>query len=1013
MMIRIRHRLVVLALAGWAAGLAGQTAPRTAVPALKEWQAERFQQMHRSFVERARQGNVGVVFLGDSITEGWGVGENKAIWERTFGKYQPANFGISGDKTQHVLWRIENGELDGIDPKVAVLMIGTNNIGSDSPDDIRLGVTRVVEAIHRKLPRTQILLLGVFPRGASATDSARADVRAINQGLAQLDDRVRTRYLDIGDRFLATDASITKDIMPDALHLTAKGYQLWANAMQPLLAQMVEAATTVHPERWPLAKAKALDPRIEGAVDALMAKMTLEEKVAQLMQPAVHSVKPEDVQKYHFGSVLNGGGGFPGDIRKATRHDWLALADRFYEASMDTSEVKNAIPIIWGSDAVHGHSNVVGATIFPHNIGLGATRNAELIRRIGEITATEMAITGIDWDFSPVVAVARDDRWGRTYESYSEDPGVVRMMAGKMVEGIQRGRYKTVATAKHFLGDGGTVGGKDQNDTQVSETELRDIHAPGYVSSIQAGVNTVMVSQSSWNGREMHGYRELLTDVLKQRMGFDGFIIGDWNGHAQVPGCTNDNCPASLIAGLDMYMVPDDWKALYDNTLAKVRSGAIPQSRVDDAVRRILRVKMRAGLFSAGKPSQRPAAKEGMRFGSREHRAVARQAVRESIVLLKNNGGVLPIKPARRVLVTGDGAHNIPKQCGGWTISWQGDGNSNSDFPGATSIWSGIRIVVDAAGGQAELTPDGSFQQKPDVAIVVFGENPYAEWEGDVRHIIYDNDKDLALLRRLKDAGIPVVSLFLSGRPLWVNPFLNASDAFVAAFLPGTEGQGIADVLFGKHDFKGKLSFSWPRTPVQVGLNKGSAIYDPLFPFGFGLTHKDRATLPELPVDTAGVDPKRRDLFFAAGPKAPWELGSDKTVELRTDPGERRKVIWTGQGGDVYLRSKQPIDLSRDANAGYALAIDVMLEQAPSSGVTLSLGGGAVEIASLLRGLPYGEWRTLRIPLRCFGAAGADLSRVDTVFRIGTAGTLGIRFADIELVPASAGTAVACPPALR
>jgi beta-glucosidase len=1005
-MARFGSALMMAILAGT---LLAQT-PRTAVPAVKTWQPERFQKMHEGFVERARQGNVGVVFLGDSITEGWAYGEQKQIWDRTFGKYSPVNFGISGDKTEHVLWRIENGELDGIQPKALVLMIGTNNIGSDSTDDIRTGVTRIVQLIRQKLPGTRVLLLGVFPRGANATDPVRETVRTINQGLAKLDDGSNVRYLDIGDRFLAADASITKEMMPDALHLSARAYGLWAAAVEPLLQQMVGVGKTVHPDIWPAVKSRVpRDPKIETAVDALMAKMTLEEKVAQLMQPAVHSVKPEDMKQYHFGSVLNGGGGFPGDIRAVTRHDWLALADKFYEASMDTSGGKNAIPVIWGSDAVHGHTNVVGATIFPHNIGLGATRNAELIRRIGEITATEMAITGIDWDFSPVVAVARDDRWGRTYESYSEDPALVKTMAGKMVEGIQNGRHRIVATAKHFLGDGGSASGKDGGDTQISETDLRDIHGPGYVSAIQAGVMTVMISQSAWNGREMHGNGELMTDVLKKRMGFDGFIIGDWNGHAQVPWCTNANCPASLNAGLDMYMVPDDWKALYENTLAQVRSGAIPQARVDDAVRRILRVKMRAGLFAAGKPSERPAAKQGDKFGSREHRAVARQAVRESLVLLKNNGGVLPVKARSNVLVAGDGAHNLAKQSGGWTISWQGDGNSNKDFPGATSIWSGVRMVVDAAGGNAQLSPDGSFQEKPDVAIVVYGENPYAEWEGDRKHIIYENETDLALLRRLNDAGIPVVSVFLSGRPMWVNPFLNASDAFVAAWLPGSEGHGVADVLFGKQDFKGKLSFSWPRSPAQVGLNRGAAIYDPLFAYGFGLTYKQTVKLPDLPEDRGGVDTKRRDVFFQAGPEAPWELGSDATVEVRPDPGERRKVIWSGKGGDVYLRGGQPVDLSRDGQT-HALAIAFMVESAPTAPVALRIGNGAVDIASLLHALPAGEWKTIRVPLRCFAAAGADLSRVDTPFRIGTSGALGIRFADIELVPAGAGI---CPPAVR
>jgi beta-glucosidase len=514
--------------------------------------------------------------------------------------------------------------------------------------------------------------------------------------------------------------------------------------------------------------------------------------------------------------VLNGGGGWPGNNRKATINDWISMADAFYQAS--------AIPIIWGSDGVHGHGNVLGATLFPHNIGLGATRDLDLIRRIGEITAVEMAVTGIDWSFSPVVAVARDDRWGRTYESYSEDPQLVRACAAKMIEGLQP---RVIATAKHFLGDGGTVGGKDQGDNVASEVELRDIHGAGYVEAIQSGMQTIMVSQSSWHGREMHGNRELLTVVLKERMGFDGFVVGDWNGHGQVPGCTNQSCAQAFNAGVDMFMVPDDWKALYESLLAQVKSGEIPQSRLDDAVRRILRVKMRAGLFTAGKPSQRPLGGKRERFGSADHRRVARQAVRESIVLLKNNGPVLPLRPQQSVLVAGDGADNIGKQSGGWTISWQGDGNSNSDFPGGTSIWGGIHATVEAAGGRATLSPDGTFQDKPDVAIVVFGEDPYAEWEGDRKTIIFEDEKVLGILRRFKDARVPVVSIFLSGRPLWINPYLNASDAFVAAWLPGSEGEGIADVLFTapdgavRHDFRGKLSFSWPKLATQVTLNRG------------------------------------------------------------------------------------------------------------------------------------------------------------------------------------------------
>jgi len=775
------------------------------------------------------------------------------------------------------------------------------------------------------------------------------------------------------------------------------------------------APGAVHPEIWPaLQNPVPQDPDLERAVELLVGKMTLEEKVGQVLQPSIVNITPEDVKTYHIGSVLNGGGGWPGDVRKATPKDWLALADAFHAASMDTSDGAQAIPVIWGCDAVHGHGNIVGATLFPQNIGLGATRNYELIRRIGEVTAVEMAVTGIDWNFSPVVAVTRDDRWGRTYESYSEDPEMVRACAANMIEGLQGSprapgylaHGKVVATAKHFIGDGGTAGGKDQGDNLATEPQLRDIHGAGYVGAIQVGVQAVMPSQSSWHGREMHGNRALLTDVLKGRLGFGGLIIGDWNGHGQIPGCTNGNCPQALNAGLDMFMVPEDWKALYQSILSQVRAGEIPPARLDDAVRRILRVKMRAGLFRAGKPSQRPMGGKFERLGSAEHRQVARQAVRESLVLLKNNGGILPLRPQSRVLVAGDGANDIGKQCGGWTLSWQGTENSNKDFPGGTSIWEGIRSTVEAAGGRAQLSGEEGFGETPDVAIVVFGENPYAEWEGDLKHLIYENERDLTLLRQLKAAGIPVVSLFLSGRPLWVNPYLNESDAFVAAWLPGTEGQGVADVLFTapdgstRHDFLGKLSFSWPKLPTQIVLNRGDAGYDPLFPLGFGLTYQDRVNLPLLSIDTAGVF--RGNVFFAAGPVEPWKLHVDKSVGQQEEAGGRRVLTWSGrERGEVSLRGAEPIDLRREASSSLALAIDVMVEKPPTRPVLLGMGSGAVDVSSLLRQVPPGQWHTIRVPLRCFAESGADLSRLDTPFRLSTDGELVLRFADIELVPAA------------
>jgi beta-glucosidase len=397
--------------------------------------------------------------------------------------------------------------------------------------------------------------------------------------------------------------------------------------------------------------------------------------------------------------------------------------------------------MIWGIDAMHGHSNIVGAVLFPHNVGLGATRNPKLLAEIARVTAEQVRTTGIEWTFAPTVTVPQDDRWGRAYEGYSEDPGVVASFAGVFVKGLQgdpsspdflRGNY-VLSSTKHFLADGGTENGSDQGDAKISETALRDIHNAGYVPSIEAGVQTVMISFSSWNGVKHTGNKDLITEVLKKRMNFDGFTVGDWNAHGQVPGCTNDNCPQALNAGLDMYMAPDSWRGLYDNTLKQVKDGTIPMERLDDAVTRILRVKFRAGTFDAGPPSKRALAGNFKMLASPEQRAIARDAVRQSLVLLKNNGGLLPLAPGKHVLVTGDGADNISKQAGGWTITWQGTGLTNADFPGGTSIWGGVKEAAKAGGGSAELSADGTFKKKPDFAIVVFGENPYAEFQGDLK----------------------------------------------------------------------------------------------------------------------------------------------------------------------------------------------------------------------------------------------------------------------------------------
>ncbi len=625
-----------------------------------------------------------------------------------------------------------------------------------------------------------------------------------------------------------------------------------------LAAQSSAPPGTVHPELWPALPSPVPDEAVERLVTERLSQLTLQEKVGQIIQADIASIVPDDLLTYPLGSILNGGSSSPERDEYAPPQAWLALADAFYDANARRPGAK--IPLLWGTDAVHGHNNIVGATIFPHNIGLGATRDADLVRRIGEATAEEVAVTGEDWTFAPAVPVARDDHWGRTYESYSEDPAVVVELGAALVEGLQGklgtpaflGPGRVVATAKHFLGDGGTFGGKDQGDNRASEEDLRNIHLPGYVATLRAGVQTVMASYSSWQGRKMHGSVDLLTGILKGRLGFDGFIVGDWNGHAQLPGCTKSDCSAAINAGVDMLMAPDGWKDLYARTLTEVEAGTISGHRLDDAVRRIMRVKARAGLFDKPRPSERPLAGRFELLGSPKHRALARQAVRESLVLLKNESGVLPLPPAKHVLVVGTKADDIGAQSGGWSLTWQGTGNTNARFPHAESILAGIRAAVTAQGGEVTFSPDGEEIGAADVAIVVIGEGPYAETKGDIATTNYDklHGQDVALVQKLGGAGIPVVTVFLSGRPLWVDPILDASTAFVAAWLPGSEGGGVADMLFATpdgrpaHEFRGMLSFSWPSEPDQV-VNVGDrGTTAPRFPFGFGLTYASTVPAP-------------------------------------------------------------------------------------------------------------------------------------------------------------------------
>ena len=802
-----------------------------------------------------------------------------------------------------------------------------------------------------------------------------------------------------------------------------------ACATQPVVPTSVAESSAVvpaaDPDAWPnVHSSVAADPATEARIEAILAKMPIEEKVAQLIQPDISSVTPEDVRKYKFGSILAGGNSGPGGNEKAPASEWLKVADAFWNAANSADWVGERIPLMWGVDAVHGHANVVGATIFPQNIGLGAMRDPELIKKIGEVTAREMAVTGIDWDFSPTLAVVRDDRWGRTYEGFSEDPEVVRAYAGKMVEGLQGvpgtpgflGPGHVIATAKHFVGDGGTDKGRDQGDNLSADEQIRDIHGAGYPPAVEAGVQSVMASYSSVRGQKMHGNRELLTNQLKGNMHFDGLVVGDWNGHGQVPGCTNTSCPAAINAGLDRFMAPDSWKGLYESTLAQAKSGEISAERLDDAVRRILRVKLRAHLFEKGAPSTRPFAGQLQLLGSPEHRAVARQAVRESLVMLKNQGHLLPLSPGANILVAGDGPDNISKQSGGWTISWQGTDLTNEDFPHAQSIFGGIRDAVSAAGGTATLSVDGRYRRKPDVAIVVFGENPYAEMVGDRPTLEFSpSDKSaLEMLKRLKAAGIPTVSVFLSGRPMWVNPELNASDAFVAAFLPGGEGGGIADVLFkdaaGKvrHDFRGKLSYSWPKRADQTPLNRGDANYDPLFAYGYGLTFEDNGDVQQLSEERPAPSASGADgVYFARGTFPPgWNFVASGGATIRNIDRMRqedtRLVSFSGAGEQfVRLAASQPLDISRETNAQLSLVVDYRVQDGPTAPVQIGMEGAFVPVTNAVKNAPKGAWQTLAIPLGCFARAGADMQKITTPFVLNTSGRLTIAVSGLTIASVS------------
>ena len=573
-------------------------------------------------------------------------------------------------------------------------------------------------------------------------------------------------------------------------------------------------------------------------------QMTLEEKIGQMTQAEQDALKDvNDIQKYFLGSLLSGGGSDPkaGNSLDA----WTDMYDGYQAHALKT---RLAIPILYGADAVHGHNNVLGAVLFPHNVGLGCTRNPKLVESAARVTSEEVRATGVNWAFAPCVTVPRDERWGRTYEGFGEAPELARTLGEAAVRGLQRDDLgdplSVLACAKHYVGDGGTTIGTagfpnregqhllDQGDTQLSEADLRKIHLQGYISTVKAGVGSIMPSYNSWNGVKVSGSRRLLTGILKQELGFQGFLISDYNALNQISKDFKEAIGISINAGMDMAMVPSDYQRFYNLLLELVKEGKVPMARIDDAVTRILRVKFAMGLMNK---SRSPLADRRLHktFGSAKHRQVARECVRQSLVLLKNEKRTLPLsKKLARIHVGGKSADDIGNQCGGWTIEWQG--KSGDVTPGGTTILKAIQNTVSPAT-KVTFSKDGSGAGGADVGIVVIGETPYAEGMGD-RDDLALAAEDVTAINNMKQAGIPVVVVLFSGRPMIINDALGHCDAFVAAWLPGTEGQGVADVLFGDYKPTGKLSFSWPRSMAQIPINVGDKNYDPLFKYGFGLT---------------------------------------------------------------------------------------------------------------------------------------------------------------------------------
>ena len=765
--------------------------------------------------------------------------------------------------------------------------------------------------------------------------------------------------------------------------------------------------------------------------------MTLAQKVGQMIQPEIAYVTPEEITEYGIGSVLNGGGSHPNGNRAATPEEWLAYARSLRAASLETSPSSLGVPIIWGTDAVHGHNNVRGATIFPHNIGLGAINDPQLIGEIAVATAREVAATGIDWTFAPTLAQAKDYRWGRTYESYSDDPDLVEAYGRAMVEGIEG--EGLAATAKHFIGDGGTTAGRDQGNTELSTAELLAQHGSGYTGAFDAAVDTVMATFNSVNGVKVHGSKFLLTDVLRGQLGFDGMVISDWNGIGQVQACSDTSCAQAINAGIDMVMVPTQWRAFRNNLINQIETGQVSETRIDEAVTRIIELKQKLGLIDRNfDPARQPVEV----VGSAAHREIAREAVRRSQVLLKNNGQVLPLRPNQRILLVGSAADSVPLQAGGWSVTWQGTGTTNADFPGATTIRDAFADAVEAAGGTLDYSATGSFTTTPDAVVVVLSEQPYAEGNGDLQDLDWGDSGVLSQVQGLRDSGIPVITLLMSGRPMFINPELNLSDAFVASWLPGTEATGIADVLFTNiqgnavYNMTGRLSFSWPGGAINPA-NAEAPVAAALFDRGYGLSYSDTQNLPTLTEDpnntesgivedsgsgggTGGGNPNADPFWvfkngsfndaFDLGvrgydeaiqygpcindggfkcPSISWSLVNDvdraEVFEVFHEPNSVAAA--------VFVESSNPLDLT-DYQRG-RFVFDLKHVEGPNNywvKLDCFYAEGCFSNFINVQVAPGDDWQTIELPVSLFTNSGLNLARVNTGIVIAGSDHNGTRF---------------------